>query len=809
MPKNIRFEKSVANTIKVDGHVNLLFFMGTKSSLNMVSGSFSKDLEAKKRGVKTPELYGLLAKIPLYLKLNNEDRIVFDEEPDLNQLIKRLVELGIPRRTAEKLKLIPEESVWKIFKKDKMGRRIVQVSNLEDAGYNFGIYESDTKKSDSFLNSQRSKKYINVWIKKGGKHTFKEVSELTDMLFVAGIILNRVEKETADSGKAYKAVNISRATLMAVSGFASEKITRIKRMMSELMDIEISHSKGKTEYYANKKEADRAKNSYRDRGVYCESGQFKGRYWVRPVNSDSFQFRTDTPFTETKVSHKSISESLKRVEGKDRSELKRKLYKQKKLYISPEKVKSKLFGENPMKFLSKASRGRVEKMNENFSKRRGGTYYKREVLKAIEAIISRVGGLDATLSDFTIQTEDGKIKGMWSAVEGFESRPESGKGSFGYDSDGSFAFIGETRIPMEGDLTYIIKEGEIIEIGKAEEKAVREKMKNVFGSYAESLRSSIEKEEKENSIGKQGTSRGLRPGNRTPLYKEEAARAARLSTWFKKFRSRVEHSYDRSLSRVQRGEAKIESLFLQILSERGGDEEAYAAMSEEFKLLSKQDIPEREKALRMLQDYAEEEELECLYYLLMKEIVLGEHAIRPYWWTVERYTDFVSSLRRSFREKKDRLEYARRERAESSRLEAFRILRESIREEGTGAGGRIIREFKRSKFLKGKKISRFIEWFESSYIGMKEEAYQIRTSREVQDYDYRIDLQKIRQKERRIQKAIKLSVACNPSMGWFVRGAEAMSGHNHTNYTNKQTEGTNQKDSLKGATSGMTSPMFV
>ena len=74
----------------------------------MVSGSFSKDLEAKKRGVKTPELYGLLAKIPLYLKLNNEDRIVFDEEPDLNQLIKRLVELGIPRRKAEKLKSIPE-----------------------------------------------------------------------------------------------------------------------------------------------------------------------------------------------------------------------------------------------------------------------------------------------------------------------------------------------------------------------------------------------------------------------------------------------------------------------------------------------------------------------------------------------------------------------------------------------------------------------------------------------------------------------------------------------------------------------------
>lgn len=774
----------------------------------MISGSFSKDLEAKKRGVKTPELYGLLAKIPLYLKLNKEDRIVFDEEPDLNQLIKRLVELGIPRRKAEKLKSIPEESVWKIFKKDKMGRRIVQVSNLEDAGYNFEIYESDTKKSDSFLNSPRSKKYINVWIKKGN-HTFKDVSDLADMLFVSGIILNRLEKETGDSEKAYKAVNISRSTLMAVSGFASEKITRIKRMMAESMDIKISHSKGETEYYANKKEADQAKNSYRDRGVYCESGQFKGRYWVRPVNSDSFQFGTDTPFTERKVSHKSVSESLKRAKGKERTELKRKLYRQKKLYISPERVKDKLFGENAMKLLAKASKGRIEKRNENFSKRRGGTYYKREVLKWVEALLSHLKGLDVALSDFTIQTEDGKIKGMWSAVEGFESRPESGKGSIGYDSDGSFAFIGETRIPMEGDLTYIIKEGEIIEIGKAEEKAVREKMKNIFGSYAESLRSSIEKEEKENSIGKQGTSRCHKLGSRTPLYKEEAARAARLSTWFKKFRSRVEHSYDRSLSRVQRGEAKIKSLFLQILSDRGGDEEAYVAMSEEFKLLSKQDMPETEKALRMLQDYAEGEELECLYYLLMKEIVLGEHSIRPYWWTVERYTDFVSSLRKSFREKKDRLEYARRERAEHTRLEAFRILRESIREEGAGAVSRIIREFKRSKFLRGKKISRFIEWFESSYIGMEEEAYQIRMSREVQDYDYRIDLQKIRQKERRIQKEIKLSVACNPSMGWVVRGAEAMSGHNHTNYTNKQTEGMSQKTSLKEATSGMTSPMFV
>lgn len=774
----------------------------------MVSGSFSKDLEAKKRGVKTPELYGLLAKIPLYLKLNNEDRIVFDEEPDLNQLIKRLVELGIPRRKAEKLKSIPEESVWKIFKKDKMGRRIVQVSNLEDAGYNFEIYESDTKKSDSFLNSQKSKKYINIWVKKGN-HTFKEVSDLTDMLFVSGIILNRLEKETGDSEKAYKAVNISRSTLMAVSGFASEKITRIKRMMAESMDIKISHSKGETEYYANKKEADLAKNSYRERGIYCESGQFKGRYWVRPVNSDSFQFATDTPFTETKVSHKSVSESLKRAKGKERTELKRKLYRQKKLYISPEKVKDKLFGENVMKLLAKASKGRIEKRNENFSKRRGGTYYKREVLKWVEALLSRLKGLDVALSDFTIQTEDGKIKGMWSAVEGFESRPEAGKGSIGYDSDGSFAFIGEVRIPMEGDLTYIIKEGEIIEIGKAEERAVREKMKNIFSSYAESLRSSIEKEEKENSIGKQGTSRGLKPVGRTPLYKEEAARAARLSTWFKKFRSRVEHSYDRSLSRVQRGEAKIESLFLQILSDRGGDEEAYAAMSEEFKLLSKQDIPETEKALRMLQDYAEEEELECLYYLLIKEIVLGEHSIRPYWWTAERYTDFVSSLRKSFRERKDRLEYARRERAEYTRLEAFRILRESIREEGAGAVSRIIREFKRSKFLKGKKISRVIECFESSYIGMKEEAYQIRMSREVQDYDYRIDLQKFRQKERRIQKAFKPSVACNPSMDQVVQGAEVMSGHNHTNYTNKQTEEVNQMVTLKEETFGMTSPMFV
>lgn len=798
----------VANTIKVDGHVNLLFFMGTKASLNMVSGSFSKDLEAKKRGVKTPELYGLLAKIPLYLKLNNEDRIVFDEEPDLNQLIKRLVGLGIPRRKAEKLKSIPEEPVWKIFKKDKMGRRIVQVSNLEDAGYNFEIYESDTKKGDSFLNSSKSKKYINVWIKKGN-HTFKEVSDLTDMLFVAGIILNKLERETGESEKAYKAVNISRSTLMAVSGFASEKITRTKRMMAELLDIEISHSKGETEYYANKKEADLAKNSYRDRGVYCESGQFKGEYWVRPVNSDSFQFRTDTPFTETKVSHKSVSESLKQAEGKERSELKRKLYRQKKLYISPEKVKSKLFGENPMKFLSKVSRGRLEKRNENFSKRRGGTYYKREVLKAIEALISRIGGSNAALSDFTIQTEDGKIKGMWSAVEGFESRPESGKGSFGYDSDGPFAFIGETRIPVEGDLTYIIKEGEIIGIGKAEEKAVREKMKNVFASYAESLRSSIEKEEKDNSIGKQGTSRGQKPGSRQPAYRDEAARAARLSAWFKKFRSRVEHGYDSSLSRVQGGEAKIESLFLQILSDRGGDEEAYAAMSEEFRLLSKQDIPGIEKARRMLQDYAEEEELECLYYLLMKEIVLGEHSIRPYWWTVERYTDFVSSIRKSFREKKDQREYARRERAENTRLEAFRILRESIQEEGAGGASRIIRESKRSKFLKGKKISKFIEWFESSYIGLKEEAYQIRMSREVQDYDYRVDLQKIKQKERRIQKAIKLSEVCNPSTGWIVRGAETMSGHNHTNYTNKQTEGRNQTVLRTNEASSMTSPMFV
>lgn len=798
----------MANTIKVDGHVSLLFFMGIKTSLNMISGSFSKDLEAKKRGVKTPELYGLLAKIPLYLKLNNENRIVFDEEPDLNQLIKRLVELGIPRRKAEKLKSIPEESVWKIFKKDKMGRRIVQVSSLEDAGYNFEIYESDTKKSDSFLNSPKSKKYINVWVKKENR-TFKEVSGLADMLFVSGIILNRLEKETGDSEKAYKAVNISRSTLMSVSGFASEKITRIKRMMAESMDIKISHSKGETEYYANKKEADLAKNSYRDRGVYCESGQFKGRYWVRPVNSDSFQFGTDTPFTETKVSHKSVSESLKRAKGKERAELKRKLYRQKKLYISPERVKDKLFGENVMKLLAKASKGRIEKRNENFSKRRGGTYYKREVLKRVEALLSRLKGSGVSLSDFTIQTEDGKIKAIWSAVEGFESRPEPGKGSIGYDSDGSFAFIGETRIPMEGDLTYIIKEGEIVEIGKAEEKAVREKMKNIFSSYAESLRFSIGKDEKENSIGKQGTSRGQKPGSRQPVYGEEAARAARLSAWYKKFRSRVEHGYDSSLSRVQGGEAKIKSLFLQILSDRGGNEEAYAAMSEEFRLLSKQDIPGTEKARRMLQDYAEEEELECLYYLLMKELVIGEYSVRPYWWTEERFSEFISSRRKEFREKKDKREYARRERSEMARLESFRILRESIKEEGVGAANRIIREFKRSKFLKGKKISKFIRWFESSYIGLKEEAHQIRMSREVQDHDYRVDLQQIRQKEKRSQKVIQLSVACNPSMGWSFQGAETMSGHSYANYTQEQIEGMKPEGAIKEATSGMTSPMFV
>lgn len=744
---------------------------------DIISGAHSKDVEKRKRGCRGSVRHQTLIAISIFLKEVLEiDCLQFDKNPNRNDLVKKLISLGVSRHYAKSILNIDGKFLAKVFKKDPKKEGRVTISTLKSSGIHFRVYLSEYKMSDSYLNGEGGKCYINVWIDSKSSDLFKETVNAVESMATASVLINVLEKECVEvSGEAnsididgrgetcssisdepsstrfdsryYKNISMSIRTLSALSCLSKDKVIKTKSNMQKIFDLNIIHHKSEMEFFESREEMNEKIALYAEDGIYCERGRRNGKFYLRKVYSDIFQFGTNREFTERKVFHKSIGMTLKKVkDDKERNAVKSRFYRKGILYVNPTDHVDPVFGTNSMKTISEQSKEAREKLSFNFSKRKGGTYFDRIAIQNATKAKSFLFDGKEIPEDFIVTLdEDRHIEKVWTAEQGFETRPKETAMSFGYDGREGHLFYGSARFfREEGRLYFVNKHGEAIELDeKGEEEAGK-----VFGqkidSFISVLEERVSKSEKEsrNSTNKQDAAHEPAPRQyHDPRYLKEARLSAKRAENMEKVGRAVERRYGTLVAQREDGDKVFKSYFEEAfynnMEEDLSEEDSYILLVKKLQQISRKELDRVEIGRALLMDYAPDDVLEAICLLAQKHLSSGAFSYKPSWWNECRYEAFKKRVAKEQKEKKAEREFKRREREERRRSSMFYHIREAIRKGNSPEeqADLLLSSVKKDKNLRDLSLREFLIAFSKSYKGLKEQAYKLMNLSKVVEYE--------------------------------------------------------------------------